>query len=387
MHKPIRIMHIVDSLGKGGLENGLVNLIGRMDPHHFEHVVCTVRRLGENAQRLPADRVSVMCLGKKDSDPAIHIPALSRAIREVGPDIVHSRNWGGVEAVVAGWWVHSCSLVHSEHGLDSVSAVDEPRRRKWFRRVAFELADRVLAVSHQLGDLHAQRTGFARQRIAVIHNGVDSQKFCPDEAARARVRSEFGMTDDEFCIGCVANLFPVKDHMTLLRAARELAERTGKWRLLLLGEGPELMHLQEFAAGNPICRERISFLGSSSRVPELLNAMDAYVLPSLIEGISNSLLEAMATGLPVVVTNTGGNPEVVVDGQSGILFPVSDFHQLAQHLHGLSVSKERREGLKKGALARVRNEFSIDSMVQKYETLYGGLRPAVSAPLRSLAGA
>src|SRR5205085_4471422 len=113
------------------------------------------------------------------------------------------------------------AVVHSEHGLDQNETVKEPRRRTWFRRMAFELADRVLCVSHQLSHVHSKRTGFPVARLTVIHNGVDDSVFYPDMGVRARVRQEFGLSEHEFCIGSIGNLSPVKDHMTLLRAVSE----------------------------------------------------------------------------------------------------------------------------------------------------------------------
>jgi len=377
---PTRIMHVVDTLGKGGLENGLVNLIQHLDPARFEHIVYALRGLGPNADRLPLDRVRLMCLGKKDTDSRVQIPALVRAMREVKPDIVHSRNWGTVEAVMAGRWAGSCALIHGEHGLESDGSGGEPRRRIYFRRMAFELADQVLSVSHQLRDLHAQRTGFPSRRITVIHNGVDSQRFCPDAEARARVRQELGISEDGFCVGCVGNLLPIKDHLTLLKAVAGMAATARDWRLLIVGEGPERANLEAFAASHPDWREGVSFAGSSNRIPELLNAMDVYVLPSIMEGISNSLLEAMATGLPVTATATGGNPEVVADGESGLLFPVGDARQLTEQLLLLRARPEWRLQLGQKARLRVRQDFSIDAMAQKYEQVYERVRPSATVP-------
>ena len=379
MRMPIRIMHVVDSLGKGGLENGLVNLIERLDASRFEHTVYTMRGLGANADRLPSDRVRVMCLGERDADSVIQISALIRGIREVKPDIVHSRNWAAVEAVIAGRWVRSCALVHSEHGLESEASTKQPRRRIWFRRLAFELADRVLSVSNQLKELHAQQTGFRADKITVIHNGVDHRRFFFDPATRASVRAELGLSNDEVCIGCVGNLVPVKDHMTLLRAVAGLPRTCTSWRLLIIGAGPELPRLTEFIRAHPALEQRVSLLGLSHRVPDLLRAMDVYVLSSVAEGISNSLLEAMATGLPVAVTDAGGNPEVVVDGQSGLVFRVGDVQQLTEHLLLLGNSKDLRMELGHNALRRVRDDFSIDSMVRKYAQVYESLAPEAKA--------
>jgi sugar transferase (PEP-CTERM/EpsH1 system associated) len=379
---PIRILHVVDSWAVGGLQNGLTNLIERMDITHFENVVCAMRPVDStNAQRVPAGRTRVICLSNEESNRRFQAPALNRKIREVNPDIVHTRNWGTFEALLCARVVSGCSLVHSEHGIDWDTTAKEPWRRLLCRRLAFQLADRVLSVSHQLRDLHARRTGFRARKIEVIHNGVDSRRFSPDVVARTRVRREMGISDAEFCVGCVGNLIPVKDHLTLFRAIDGFARGGRPWRLLVAGAGPELPNLTAFAGAHPGWGDRVLFLGRSNSVPELLNAMDAYVLPSLTEGISNSLLEAMATGLPVVATDTGGNPEVVIGGDSGLLFPVGDYARLQEHLLALETRGEWRRQLGQRALCRVRDEFSIDSMVRKYEEVYESLKSTAAIPV------
>lgn len=366
----IRIMHIVDQLGKGGLENGLVNVIEHLDAARFEHVVYAIRQLGPNADRLRSDGIQVICQGKRDDDSAIQLGALARGIRQVRPDIVHSRNWAAVEAVIAGWWLRSCTLIHSEHGLEQNANADEPRRRRVFRRLAYEMADRVVAVSCQLRDLHARRTGFRADRISVIHNGVDGRRFFPDAAARKVIRQELGIADDEFCVGCVGNLLPVKDHITLMKAFEALGNQIPRWRLIIVGEGPERALLESFIEAHPGWRGRVSLPGTSSRIAELLNGLDVYVLPSIAEGISNSLLEAMSCGAAVIASGAGGNPEVVVDGKSGLLFPVGDAERLRELLLLLGRSEELRRRLGEGARRRAQEEFSIRAMVAKYQELY-----------------
>jgi sugar transferase (PEP-CTERM/EpsH1 system associated) len=381
-----RILHVVDNLGKGGLENGLVNVIQHSDPSRFEHVVYAIRQLGPNAERLAEIGVRVICQGKRDTDSQIQIPRLVHAIRAIRPDIVHSRNWAAVEAVIAGRWVGSCKLVHSEHGLEADANAGEPRRRVWFRRLAYEMADRVLSVSYQLRDLHSRRTGFNADRITVIHNGVDRERFFPDPVARVRVREELGLSENDFCIGCVGNFFPVKGHITALQAMDGLAGGEKNWRLLLIGDGPERSNLEAFVNSRPQWAKHVSFLGVSHRVPEMMNALDVYVLPSIAEGISNSLLEAMATGLPVIATETGGNPEVIADEHSGLLFPVGDAGRLTEHLLVLVRERERRMRLAQSALRRVREEFSLEAMIGKYEHLYASLGRTAAIPVQAAAG-
>jgi glycosyltransferase involved in cell wall biosynthesis len=341
-----------------------------------------MRALGANADRI-SPHARIVRLTRTNSRIPVQIPSLAHAIRETRPDIVHSRNWAAIEGVMAARWVGSCATVHSEHGLDSDTVATEPRRRVWFRRLAYQMADRVLSVSSRLRDLHAARTGFPAHRIAVIHNGVDNRRFYPDGATRARVRQELGISDDEYCIGCVANLNAVKDHPTLLRAVDEMSAEFTNWRLLLIGAGAERAALEEFVRTHPNCSSRVSFLGVSDRVSELLNAMDVWVLPSLTEGISNALLEAMATGLPVVVSDVGGNPEVVIAGDSGLLFGVGDHRKLVAQLLLLQRQRNLRLQLGRRSLQRVADEFSIDSMIRAYECIYERLGSTMTVRTRA----
>jgi glycosyltransferase involved in cell wall biosynthesis len=170
----------------------------------------------------------------------------------------------------------------------------------------------------------------------------------------------------------------------VLRAVERL---DGAWRLVITGEGPERSRLERFLDTRPECKRRVSLVGSSDRVPDMLNAMDVYVLSSTAEGICNSLLEAMSTALPALATGTGGNPEVVVDGESGILFPVGDFARLATELNRLRAHPEIRRELGRQAVRRVRDEFSIEAMIRKYDELYESLgrrlAPAVGVVARA----
>ena len=367
----VRIMHVVEALGiGGGVENGIANLVQRMDPRRFEHVLCAVFRAGPQMDRYTAPNVSILCLDQKARKGSLQVGPLARALRRVRPDIVHSRNWGALEAVAAGRLVRFCSVIHSEHGFE-VDPAAEPRRRQWIRRAAFELAHGVFSVSYQLRDTLARRTGFPGRKIGVIHNGVDAARFRQRPAAGVEFRRELGISSEEFCIGCVGRLNRIKDYPTMLRAAELFSRSCASWRLLIAGSGSELPVLQEMVNSNSTLRDRVHFLGSSGNIPDFLNAIDVYVLPSICEGISNSLLEAMATGLPVIVSDTGGNPEVVGEA-SGLLFPVGNHELLAERLLLLYRDRDARAEFGRQALGRIHAEFSLDSMVRQYEDMYAG---------------
>jgi len=366
---PIRIMHIIETLETGGLERGVVNLVNKMDPERFEHVVCTIRRLGSFLDQLSPDRVRVVCLNRDHPGLSVNLVSLLRTIAKVNPHVVHSRNWGAVEAIPAGWCLRSCGLIHSEHGID-VGTGHLKFRRKWLRRFAYSLADRVLSVSYQLREFLARETGFPADKIDVMHNGVDTERFRIQPLAGARERQRLGIPLDTFCVGAVGRLEPEKDLMTLFRAAMQFPAEWKNWRILIAGDGSESKVLREFVNCRPELRNSIVFLGEVQNVPEILKALDIYVLPSITEGISNSLLEAMASGLPVVASATGGNPEVVVDNESGLLFPVGDSGSLASKLLLLREQGDRRTRLGRQALQRIQEHFSMDAMVSRYERLY-----------------
>jgi sugar transferase (PEP-CTERM/EpsH1 system associated) len=370
----VRIMHIVYGLGRGGLQTGLENLLGGLDRRRFEHIICALRPPIDHpmCQGL-SEFAELMCIRTTESASRFQIGPLVRAIRQVKPDIVHSRNWACVEAVMAARWVGSCAVVHGEHGIDTDLVDGEPRRRVLFRRVAFEMADRVLSVSGQLRDLYSQRTGFPAGKITVVHNGVNPSRFFADASVRSRARRDLGLADDELCIGSVGHLSTVKDHMTELRALAEVANVLPDWRLVIFGEGAERPRLEGFVDAHPEWKHRVRFAGLTREMPDMLKAMDIFILASITEGMCNSLLEAMATGLPVIATRTGGNPEVVVDGDSGLLFPVGDHRELARKLLLLAGRPDLRRSLGQGASRRIRNEFSVESMVRGYEHVYGSL--------------
>ena len=370
----IRVMHVVDSLETGGLERGVVNIIQRLDPTRFQHTVCAIRNLGPLADQLP--RTQVTCLNRNPKGFSIMIGELARQIKRARPHVVHSRNWGTIEAVWAGRLARQCRVVHSEHGSEAAEGPPEPRLKWIVRRAAYEFADQVMSVSHQLKEMWAARTGFAASRIQVIHNGVDTSRFRPRAAAREAMRREFSLGENEVCIGVIGRLEPVKDYATLLRAAATLKIRP-EWKLLVVGLGQMEAALKKFAAENPNLHDRVRFLGERTEIPDILNALDIYVLPSLSEGISNSLLEAMATGLPVVVSDTGGNPEVVAAGQSGMLFKVGHHEELASHLTRLIEEPEERARFGRQARERIeREDFSLDAMAERYARMYSRLAGA-----------
>ena len=367
---PLRILHILNRLERGGTELIVLKLILGLSEGPFEHRLASLRGMDPGLANEPLPGGELLSPGKEKSGFQFLLFRLARLMRAYRPHIVHSRNWGAIEAIPAARLAQVPVAIHSEHGYELDMLVGLPKRRRVLWRAAHAMADAVFAVSRELRDYHACQAWLSPERIRVIYNGVDTQRFSPRPDARASLRRRFRLPENRFIVGTVGRMVPIKDHPTLLRATEILARHRTDVHALLVGSGPELERNQQLVRGSPDLAGRVTFIGASEEVPELLNTMDAFALPSVFEGLSNTLLEAMATGLPVIATGVGGNTEVIEENRSGWLFRPRDAETLASRL-GLLASQEdlRRQY---GAASRVRavERFSLRRMLEDYSHLY-----------------
>lgn len=377
------IAHVVHRLDTGGLENGVVNLINVSDRDRFRHGVICLTGFTDFRDRIRREDVQVVALGKRAGKDPAHYLRLVRTLRSWRPSIVHTRNLGTLDAQIAAALVGIRGRVHGEHGWES-NASPSDRRARRLRRMLRSCVHRYIALSGEIEGYLRNAVGVPPGRIRRICNGVDTERFQPPAPETAGPR-------DAFTVGTVGRLVPVKDQVTLLRAfARTLATTGGladdgrPLRLVLIGDGPLRDSLESKAAElgiNHACR----FLGSRSDLPALYRAMDVFVLPSLAEGISNTILEAMASGLPVAASNVGGNGELVADNVNGTLVRAGSDTALAGVLTAYVRDARRRLSHAAAGRRRALERFSLAGMSRQYEELYGELLDARG--LRAQAGA
>lgn len=368
-NRVLKIMHVTNSMAMGGTEKVVLKLVTGLT-EGFDHHVCCVRSCDPNLVRMWLRPEQYTALELPRSRFAVFVPQLVRTIRSYRPDIVHSRNWGAIEAVFAARVAGVPVVIHSEHGYDVDGLHQTPLRQRWVRRIVCSAADAVFTVSRELRDFHAKQAGVRAGRIRVLYNGVDTQRFAPRQDVRARVRAENGIGPDELVVGAVGRMVAIKDYETLIRAAAVLAQTNLNFKLMLVGDGPELANLIALAESLPGVRARLLPLGAREDIPELLASMDVFVQTSLREGMSNTLLEAMSAGLPAAVTCVGGNPEIVEEGQNGWLFRPGDVEHLSQLLHGLAADRDLRNSAGQAARRHVQETFSHDRMLENYRALY-----------------
>jgi sugar transferase (PEP-CTERM/EpsH1 system associated) len=352
------------------MERIVLQLTRSLEGGIFEHRLAALRGADPalDQSQLPGGRLLIE--GRDDTGFEFLVFRLAKAMRAYRPHIVHSRNWGAIESIPAARLAGVPIAVHTEHGYELDMLAGLPKRRRVFRRVAYAMADAVTVVTYDLRDFHARQAWVPPESIRVIYDGIDTERFRPRPGKSAELRKRFNLPGHRFIVGTVGRMVPIKDHPTLLRAVEILVRRGIDAHAVVVGSGPELEHNQQLASHSPALADRVTFTGASDDVPELLNTMDAFALTSISEGMCNSLLEAMATGLPVIATRVGGNPELIEEGRTGWLFRLGDAEVLAERLALLIGEGDRRSECGTAARQRVVERFSLKRMLQNYSELY-----------------
>jgi sugar transferase (PEP-CTERM/EpsH1 system associated) len=377
---PPLIAHLVYRFDVGGLENGVVNLINHPRMACYRHAVIALTDVTDFRQRVRAPDVQFHALEKPPGHGFKIYGKLYRLLRSLRPAIVHTRNLAALEAVVPAALARVPVRIHGEHGRDISDLAGESLRYQRVRRLFSPFVHRYVALSRDLQSYLTDRVGIAAGRVEQIYNGVDLGRFLGagpgDDTYADAGPADWPWTDpDLFVIGSVGRMEEVKNQELLARAFVRLAQHLGPaqpCRLVLVGDGSCKARVQ--AVLREAGLEHAAWLpGNRHDVPALMRRMDLFVLPSLAEGISNTILEAMACGLPVVATAVGGNPELVRDGATGALVPSGDTAALADALARYAGQRElaRRHGQEGRRLAE--NRFSLDAMAAAYAQLYDRL--------------
>lgn len=367
------IAHIVYRFDVGGLENGIVNLINRMPRERYRHAIVALTECApEFSRRIEAGAVELISMHKPPGHGFKLYPQMFRRLRALRPALVHTRNLAALEMTVPAALAGVAARVHGEHGWDAADPAGQSAKNRWLRRAYAPFVSHYVALSAHIETYLTAGVGLRSARVTRICNGVDAERFRP-RASRARPEG-MPFSGDDLCIfGTVGRLDRVKDQDSLVRAFASVCandpQRAQRARLVIAGDGPWRDRLAEAVRASG-CADRIWLAGARSDVPEILGALDVFVLPSLGEGISNTILEAMATALPVLATEVGGNAELVEEGVTGRLVPAGEPVALARVMHDWLCAPQQRREYGTAARARIEAKFSLDAMVRHYADLY-----------------
>ncbi len=366
------ICHVIYRLDVGGLENGLVNLINHMPAAWARHSILSLKPATAFRRRISRPDVAVLELDKRDGkDPGAY-PRAFRILRKLQPDVVHTRNLPALDMLAPAALARVPRLIHSEHGLDVAELDGRHRKYNLLRRLSRAVVDHYVSVSPDLADWLHRDIGVPAERVSTICNGVDTQRFAPGRDGRALLPTGFAGADS-VVIGTVGRLEPIKDQATLVRAFLGLLAADPKLRdrvrLVIVGEGSRREDLERLLAAGGAAD--LAWLpGAREDTARIYRSFDVFVLPSLREGISNTLLEAMASGLPIVATRVGGNPGLVEEGSSALLVPPAAPDALGQALLRYVGDQDLRRAHGEAGRARALREFSLEAMVRGYARVY-----------------
>ena len=359
----LHVMHVVHSLHPGGMEFGVVRVVNGLDAMGIVSSICSTAPADPELKALVVRRVRIFELSRRPGNDPRLVWTLFRLMRKERPDVVHTHGWGTLlEGLVAARLAAVPFIVHGEHGTLQL----KPYQRR-LQRTAWGRVNRVLSVSSRLAERMSRETGFPPDRIRTLPNGVDLSRF--GRIGRGEARSALNLPADALIVGTVGRLVAVKDQASLLDAVATLRRRGLPVTTVIAGDGPLRGELERRAARLDIATH-VCFLGHRTDVETVLAAMDVFVLPSVSEGMSNTILEAMAAGLPVVATRVGGADELVVAGETGLLVPPGSSEQLATALAAVLGDADLRRSMAGAARKRAASEFSLESSILAYKHLY-----------------
>ena len=364
----MRILHVVNSLEPGGMENGVVNMARALEPRGFEiHVACVEHR-GVFAERLPHPR-RVTVLGKTGGFSPRAALRLATEITRLRPDVLHSHNLGAlIYASLATGGGRRATLIQGEHSQLTPGEITPRRLRQ--RRWLYRACRAVHTVSHPMRD-ELLALGFSAEKISVIPNGVDTAHFTPGD--RRAARRTLALPEDAVCIGIVGRFGPFKRHAVLLDAFDEIAARFPAAHLVIAGTGgSEEASVRVRAEAAPHAA-RIHWLGFQSDPLACYRALDLLAIPSVNEGLSNVALEAMSCAVPVLANLGCGHGRIIASGADGVIADLATPAALAAQLTALLAQPERLADFGQKARAKMLRDFSLGAMAGAYERLYRSL--------------
>lgn len=369
----VLIAHLIFRLDVGGLENGLINLVNRLPADKYRHAIISLTTIGDFSRRIEATNVQFHALDKPPgNDPATYL-RFWRLIRSLRPQVLHTRNLATLEYQAIAWLAGVPCRIHGEHGWDVYDPDGSNRRYRLLRRLVAPLVQRFIPMSQDLAAYLKDVVRVSDTRITQIYSGADTSRFRPRMPGETiEVPADFAM-EGRFVIGSVGRLEPIKNQVELVSGFTKLVGKAGRdpsyLRLILVGDGLLRERIEAMVEEAGIAHQ-VWLAGTRDDVPALMRSFDLFVLPSINEGISNTILEAMSTGLPVVAARVGGNPELVAPGHSGALYESGDTEELANLLLEYAHDRPRceREGQESRRIALQR--FGIDRMVSDYQSVY-----------------
>jgi sugar transferase (PEP-CTERM/EpsH1 system associated) len=337
-----------------------------MPEHAYRHVIISLTESSDLEERIKRDDVEVICLNKQaGNDIKVHFK-IWLLLRKLAPEIIHTYNIATLEYNIVAFLAGVKKRIHAEHGRDIYDLDGSNKKYQYLRRLINPFVTKWIPVSKELYDWLIATVGLPRAKVRLIYNGIDLNLY----------RSKQHHLNKQFVVGTVGRMAKVKDQLSIIKAAEKLLtdypDLKNTLKFIVVGSGELYQALYEYIASNNM-EESIELLGARNDVALILQDFDVFILTSLAEGIPLTILEAMATALPIIATEVGGNPELIDNDINGFLIKPKDIDNIACKIkyyldHPESVVQHGINSREK-----VENNFSLQVMTEKYLQLYRGL--------------
>jgi sugar transferase (PEP-CTERM/EpsH1 system associated) len=372
MNRPL-VAHVVFRFDTGGLENGLVNLINHMPADRYRHAVIALTQITDFRERVKRTDVEFIALDKPPGHAVKLYPRLVSLFRRLRPDVVHTRNLAALECALPAWWAGVPVRVHGEHGRDVEDIDGTNRKYQWLRRAYRPWVTHYVALSRDLAGYLGDKVGVPPERVSQVYNGVDIDRFRPADGPPAVPEGCPFDPSRHWLVGTVGRMQTVKDQPMLARAfVRLLAQHPAlreRVRLVMVGSGPLLAEARRIVEQAGLANH-CWLPGERADVAEVMRVLSCFALPSQAEGISNTILEAMASGLPVVATDVGGNAELVEAGRTGLVVAPMNDEAMAGAIARLALDPAAAAAMGRAGRVRAVGQFSLQAMVARYQGIY-----------------
>lgn len=369
------VVHLVYRFTTGGLENVVAQLVNQLPADQFRHTILSVTDIDPVfAQRIDPGRAELIALNKPPGQPFRLYPMAWRVLRQLKPDVVHSCNLAALEFMPVAALAGVPRRVHAEHGMDTAELTGKGSRYLALRRFYRHFVHEQVAVSDALGEYLRTRVGVAPAHVHHIPNGVDTRAFRPRQPNDPLPPHYPFVPGRDWVMGTVGRQVDIKNPLLLVDAFIALARSgepgTERLRLAMVGDGPLAADIRQRLQAADLL-DRAWLPGVRGDVAHILRALDCFVLPSRSEATSCTLQEAMATGLPIVATDVGGNAALLDHGRCGTLVPTDNAHALTDHIR-----QQQRLGTHNAqaiaALDKARQHYALGAVLRRYSALFLG---------------
>lgn len=372
----IHVVHVLNRLGVGGMENVVIQLVNALPAERFRHSIIAITTIDPDiATRIRAADVGLYALEKKPGQSFWRYPRMYRLLHRLRPDVWHGCNLAALEFAPVAWLAGVPWRVHAEHGLEMDELNGQQPAYRWLRRLYRDCVQAYVAVSAPIADYLQRRIGISASRLHLIGNGVDLERFRPSRDGDRPPEGYPFSRGRHWVVGTVGRQEPIKNPLLLVDAFIDLVRAGGpesdRLRLALVGEGSlhQEIDARMRAAG---LRERLWLPGKRNDVAEILRCLDCFVLPSISEGTSCTLQEALASGIHVVATEVGGNASVLDGGDIGRLVPSKDKAVMAKAIADAVQGCKVLRPSEIRAFAELR--YCLEKTVRAYGALFLGER-------------